>query len=700
MNGPARLHQLEDAFRISTMFSSWSRLARGVAFCAALLLFPGTALAQPSTPVGLNAADSDADSGASIRLTWDNPNDASIDHYKYRLSTDDGITWDPDWTVIAYSNDDTTSFLLTGLTYGISYTIQLSAVDGNNTASELPAEETFTPLLPAPSNLKANEYSARVDLEWDTHSGVTKYRVVAVVSDTDAVHEDSVIPAGWGPTTTRTYRPLTNDTLYTFRVVAVDDSDESLETSMPSTVMATPEVRSDDHGVTFLPTNMNVLEGDSRSYTVTLKTEPTDEVTITVSPRDGGDADLTANLDTLIFTDRNWDEPQTVTVSAAEDDDGEAGITEFLHNVSSTEGSSYDSIPTGGVTATEGDDDPVGVTVWPLALRVPEGGSRQYTVRLDTQPEQRVWISVTLPTGDQDLTTEPRNLYFYPSNWDEPQTVTVSAAEDADRLDGTATFEHSLSGEDTTYNDAELAIDPVTATEADNDRPLPPRDRTRPRVTITSAAAAPVGGAFAVTIRFSENVSGFSLTDIAVRNGTASDFKRGTSRTYTVTITPEASGAVRVAVGADVAEDRAGNGNRPATPLVLAADLKRPTVTIAGPAALVGLTEFAVTITFSEPVVGFEQADLQISNGRVTAFTTASPSAYRATLTPEANGAVTVVVGANVAQDRAGNGNQSAAFVIAADLAGPTVTIARADSARGRHRVRRDDHLLRAGGGV
>ncbi len=205
--------------------------------------------------------------------------------------------------------------------------------------------------------------------------------------------------------------------------------------------------------------------------------------------------------------------------------------------------------------------------------------------------------------------------------------------------------------------------------------PRPP-DRTRPTVTITSTAAVPVTGAFAVTIRFSESVSGFRLADIAVRNGTASDFKRGTSRTYTVTITPEASGAVRVAVGADVAEDRAGNGNRRATPLVLAADLKRPTVTIAGPAALVGLTEFAVTITFSEPVVGFEQADLQISNGRVTAFTTASPSAYRATLTPaEAGQPVVVEVPADVAQDRAGNGNQSAAFVIAADLAGPTVTI-------------------------
>ena len=80
-----------------------------------------------------------------------------------------------------------------------------------------------------------------------------------------------------------------------------------------------------------------------------------------------------------------------------------------------------------------------------------------------------------------------------------------------------------------------------------------------------------------------------------------------------------------------------------------------------------GLTEFAVTITFSEPVVGFEQADLQISNGRVTAFTAASPRVYRATLTlAEAGQPVVVEVSADVAEDQAGNGNQPAAFVIAA----------------------------------
>ncbi len=203
-------------------------------------------------------------------------------------------------------------------------------------------------------------------------------------------------------------------------------------------------------------------------------------------------------------------------------------------------------------------------------------------------------------------------------------------------------------------------------------------DRARPRVTITSAASAPVGGPFTVTITFSESVSGFSLADIGVSNGTASRLKKVSSRTYTATITPAASGPVEVAVGANVARDQVGNRNQPAEPFVIAADLERPTVTIKGPTESVGLAEFAVTITFSEPVADFEQADLQISNGMVTAFTAVSPSAYRATITPEASGEVKVVVEVpeDVAKDRAGNGNQPATpFVIAADLERPTVTI-------------------------
>ncbi len=539
----------------------------GAVLVAALVLFPGTALTQPDMPESLNAT-------VGGELTWEDPNNGSITHYEYRLSTDNGITWDPDWTVIANSNATTTSFLPTGLTYGISYTIRLRAVDGNNTASE-PAAKTFTPLLPAPSNLVAHRpHSGRVDLEWDTNFEVTQYRV-----DVDPGTESRVISAAAGPKTVATIRGLTNGTEYTFRVVAVDDSDDSLETSMPSSVNAEPREAPDGDGVTIWPERLTVPEGGSADYTVALNTQPTAEVKITVGRGGaGGDLDLEASTDELTFKSDNWDDdPQTVTVSAAEDDDGRAGITSFTHSVSSTEGNPYNGIGAGGVRAIESDNDPVGVTVWPQALRVPEGGSASYTVKLDTQPSEDVTIQVTSDQlSDEDLTAITEELIkdeliftdrliFMVSTWDEPQTVTVSAAEDADRLDGVATFSHSSASNDEDYYD--LTIAPVTATEAD-------KDRTRPRVTITSAAAAPVTGPFEVTIRFSENVYGFSLADIAVRNGTAAHFKKRSSRTYTVTITPAASGEVRVEVGANVARDRARNGNRPAVPFVIAAALE------------------------------------------------------------------------------------------------------------------------------
>ena len=102
--------------------------------------------------------------------------------------------------------------------------------------------------------------------------------------------------------------------------------------------------------------------------------------------------------------------------------------------------------------------------------------------------------------------------------------------------------------------------------------PPPATDTTRPRVTLHAAVATHLGTPFGLTIRFSEPVSGFRLGAIAVQNGTAAQFRPQSPQTYTVTITPApAAAAVQIAVGANGAQDRAGNGNRPATLVVEAA---------------------------------------------------------------------------------------------------------------------------------
>ena len=85
-----------------------------------------------------------------------------------------------------------------------------------------------------------------------------------------------------------------------------------------------------------------------------------------------------------------------------------------------------------------------------------------------------------------------------------------------------------------------------------------------PTVEIIREATGPISGPFDVTVRFSEPVQGFTLEDIQVTNGTASNFAKVPPQEYTATITPEGIGAVRVEVAEDVAEDAGGKGNQAA----------------------------------------------------------------------------------------------------------------------------------------
>lgn len=92
-------------------------------------------------------------------------------------------------------------------------------------------------------------------------------------------------------------------------------------------------------------------------------------------------------------------------------------------------------------------------------------------------------------------------------------------------------------------------------------------DTTAPTVEITSEAAATVYEAFSVTFTFSEDVTGFAAGDITVGNGSAGNFATTSASVYTADITPTATGAVTVDVGAGVCVDGAGNANEAATQL-------------------------------------------------------------------------------------------------------------------------------------
>ena len=202
-------------------------------------------------------------------------------------------------------------------------------------------------------------------------------------------------------------------------------------------------------------------------------------------------------------------------------------------------------------------------------------------------------------------------------------------------------------------------------------------DITPPSVTLASAAGNPVSGAFPVTITFSESVTGFAAGDLSLTNATASEFA-GSGTSYTVTITPAADGAVTVGVPANVAQDAAGNQNSAATNLTRTADITPPSVTLASASGDPVSGAFPVTITFSESVTGFAAGDLSLTNATASEFA-GSGASYSVTITPAADGAVSVGVPANVAQDAAGNQNTASNTLSRqADTVRPDVTLASA----------------------
>ena len=208
-------------------------------------------------------------------------------------------------------------------------------------------------------------------------------------------------------------------------------------------------------------TGLTVTEGDAAgsSYTVRLATEPTGEVTVTVSGHAG--TDLTLDKTTLTFTVDNWNTAQTVTVEAAHDVDGTVDAATLTHTAS---GGDYASVSnTLPVTVT--DDDVAAIVLSETDLTVTEGDAAgsSYTVKLATRPSGSVSVAIT-GQASTDLSLDNTTLPFTVDNWDVAQTVTVKAGQDDDAANDTATLTHTASG-----GDYALVSNTLPVTVTDND---------------------------------------------------------------------------------------------------------------------------------------------------------------------------------------------------------------------------------------
>jgi hypothetical protein len=276
----------------------------------------------------------------------------------------------------------------------------------------------------------------------------------------------------------------------TYTITVGVPTGDSQYTSLPAQSIAATNADTDVAGFTVTQSSgTSTPEGGAvDTFTVVLNRAPMADVVVPVTSGNpaegklmGGDSGglYVASLN-LTFTPANWSTAQTVSVQGQTDsiDDGDQIYT-ITAGPTSSLSAPYNGLAAKTISATNTDVDVAGFTVTPqTGLSVTEGGATaSFTVVLNTKPLATVNLPVTAVVSSQALVSSsaypsPVNylsLSFTASDWNVPQTVTVTAVDDT-VADGTYAWTVSAgppASGDAKY--AALAAKTVSGTAIDND---------------------------------------------------------------------------------------------------------------------------------------------------------------------------------------------------------------------------------------
>ncbi|MDF7825439.1 Ig-like domain-containing protein [Pontiellaceae bacterium B12227] len=177
------------------------------------------------------------------------------------------------------------------------------------------------------------------------------------------------------------------------------------------------------------------------------------------------------------------------------------------------------------------------------------------------------------------------------------------------------------------------------------------RDLSSAVPVISSTAGETVTGSFSVDIGFSESVTGLTVGDLVVVNGSASGLS-GSGTSWSATITPTSNGDVTITLPSDTVSDIDGHGNVASqTWLVtyVAPGSEQPVPTLSTATANV-TGNYTVQVNFSEPVTGLALGDFEISGGTLSGLT-GSGANYFVVVSPNFGGDVVLSLPANSVTD-------------------------------------------------
>ncbi len=302
----------------------------------------------------------------------------------------------------------------------------------------------------------------------------------------------------------------------------------------------------------------------------------------------------------------------------------------------------------------------------PNILKVNEVDKKLYYIKLGTQPSATVTIKIPDIEADYDLIHDKDELTFTKDNWNQEQTVEVTAKRDTDW--NLSVVSYPLTAKGSGYDDVNTNI---IVKIRDIDKPLTASIRGLPKKINTNDALP-------AEFNFARAVTGFKKNDITVTGGTKGATLLGSGTRYTLLITPNGDEDVVVTISKNAATDGVVKGPSKQVTKIVVWDATAPTVTISGiPSKINSTNNLTATFTFSVPVTGFETGDIRVDGGTKSAFKEViSSTVYTLVITPKGNAHVVVTVDKNAVSDGINRGPKVPVKVMAIwDAMAPTLDI-------------------------
>jgi len=277
---------------------------------------------------------------------------------------------------------------------------------------------------------------------------------------------------------------------------------------------------------TVTPFTEEITEGVTDTIFVELATEPTADSTVTVTVTVTTGLTIVAG-GSLSFPAADWDDPQELIVTAADDDDAEPNDADLEFTFAGDTLTGYHSGLGDTINVAFIETNTKGVNLTATGMEVNEAVAGSYSIVLNSEPVGGN-VNIEISGDPSDVALGTNQVTFTADNWDSPQPVSITPTDDADTASHSAfTLSHGVLGGGYTG----MNVEDVDVQVLD--------DEASQVVVSTTGVTVNEGGSFTYTISLTDAPSADETVTITINFNTGDFTSTETTVTFTTSDTDE-----------------------------------------------------------------------------------------------------------------------------------------------------------------